>query len=451
MTTQSPHPTGPGPGSPPAQPGTSVGEVLGTQRWHRLLPISFVTYSLAYLDRSNFSVGVAGGMKEELAISSGLAALVGAAFFLGYFMFQIPGAVFAERRSVRSLIFWSLIAWGVLASVQGLLSSATLLIVVRFLIGAVEAAVLPAMVIFLSHWFTKSERGRANTYLILGNPVTVLWLTAVSGYLVEWTSWRGMFVIEGIPALVWAFVFRALVQDEPKDADWLEERERRGVIDALAAEQTVLPKSGGYLEAFRSRNVVVLSAQYFAWSLGVYGFVFWLPSMVKAGAGAGIGATGLISAIPYVFAIAAMVLNGRASDRGGSRRAYVWPWLGLGALAFYGSYLFGDNFWAGFVLLCVAAACMYAPYGPYFANIPEFLPREVAGPSIALINSFGAVGGFAGSYLVGWLNGATGTTSASFLLMAASLLAGAGLMFLLRGTERPSSPVVADADVAGTA
>ena len=105
-----------------------------------------------------------------------------------------------ERRSVKNLIFWSLIAWGVLASVQGLLTNVTALIVVRFLVGVVEAAVLPAMVIFLSHWFTKSERGRANTFLILGNPVTVLWLSVVSGYLIELTSWRGMFVIEGIPA-----------------------------------------------------------------------------------------------------------------------------------------------------------------------------------------------------------------------------------------------------------
>ena len=144
------------------------------KRWARLMPVVFVTYSLAYLDRSNFSIAVAGGMKEGLDITAGISALIGAMFFLGYFAFQIPGAIYAERRSVKKLIFVSLIAWGVLASVQGLLTSAWALIVVRFFVGAVEAAVLPAMVIFLSHWFTKSERGRANTFLILGNPVTVL-------------------------------------------------------------------------------------------------------------------------------------------------------------------------------------------------------------------------------------------------------------------------------------
>jgi sugar phosphate permease len=418
------------------------------KRWARLMPVVFVTYSLAYLDRSNFSIAVAGGMKEGLDITAGISALIGAMFFLGYFAFQIPGAIYAERRSVKKLIFVSLIAWGVLASVQGLLTSAWALIVVRFFVGAVEAAVLPAMVIFLSHWFTKSERGRANTFLILGNPVTVLWLTVVSGYLVEATSWRWMFIIEGLPAIIWAFVFWKLIDDNPRDAKWLPAAELKYVEDGLAAEQKAMTPVNSYFAAFRSRNVVILSVQYFLWSLGIYGFVFWLPSIVKAGSGEGIGTTGLISGAPYALAVVLMWFNSRASDRSGQRGKFVWPWLLLGALAFYGSYLLGpSHFWLSFPLLIVAGAAMYAPYGPYFAYIPEFLPRNVAGPSIALINSFGALGGFAGSYLIGWLNGRTGSSSASFLLMACSLAAAALLMLAVR-VKRQSVPV---SDSAATA
>ncbi len=265
--------------------------MLGTQRWERLLPIVFVTYSLAYLDRSNYSLAVAGGMKDDLHITGGVSALIGAAFFLGYFAFQVPGALYAERRSVKNLIFWSLIAWGVLASVQGLLTNVTALIVVRFLVGVVEAAVLPAMVIFLSHWFTKGERGRANTFLILGNPVTVLWLTVVSGYLIELTSWRGMFIIEGLPAIIWAFVFRKMVADRPRDAKWLDPgRARRRRVGARRRAGGHHAGRRNWGAAMRSRNVVLLSVQYLLWSLGIYGFVFWLPSIVKAGSGQGIGA-----------------------------------------------------------------------------------------------------------------------------------------------------------------
>ncbi len=416
--------------------GDTARGVIGTQRWSRLLPITFITYSLAYLDRSNFSIGIAGGMQQDLHISAAISALVGASFFLGYFLFQIPGALYAEKRSVRRLIFWSLIAWGVLASVQGLLTSAFWLIVVRFFIGVVEAAVLPAMVIFLSHWFTQRERGRANTLLILGNPVTVLWLSTISGYLVQATSWRGMFILEGLPAIIWAFVFAKLVQDKPHDAAWLEEGERSSLLATLDREQSqITVDSVGYLQALRSRNVVLLSIQYFLWSLGVYGFVFWLPSIIKAGSGVGIGSTGLITAIPYALAVVVMIINGRASDHSGNRGRYVWPWLLISGLLFYGSYALHGNFWAAFVLLALAGACQYAPYGPYFAYIAELLPRELAAPAVALINSLGAVGGFAGSYLVGWLNGATGSTNASFLLMSACLVLAALLMLVVKAPQ----------------
>lgn len=424
-----------------ANPGSTVGDVLGRQRWARLLPIAFVTYSLAYLDRSNYSIAVAGGMKADLGITGGVAALIGAAFFIGYFLFQVPGAQYAEKRSVRTLIFWSLVFWGILAAAQGVIQNVTLLIIDRFLIGVVEAAVLPAMVIFLAHWFTKAERGRANTFLILGNPVTVLWLTVVSGFLIQATSWRWMFILEGIPAIIWAFVFRALVADRPQDAKWLHPTERDRVVDALEAEQrAIAPVEGTLFGALRSRNVVLLSIQYLLWSLGIYGFVFWLPTIVKAGSGQGIGLTGLLSGAPYALAVIVMIINSRASDRSGNRNRFVWPWLALGAVAFYGSYLLGpDRFWLSFPLLIIAGAAMYAPYGPYFANISEFLPSAIAAPAIAVVNSFGAIGGFIGSYLVGWLDSATGSSSASFLLMALSLAVAAAIMLWVRPAAAPAA------------
>jgi nitrate/nitrite transporter NarK len=162
---------------------------------------------------------------------------------------------------------------------------------------------------------------------------------------------------------------------------------------------------------------------------------------VKAGSGQGIGLTGLISALPYALAVLLMIVNSRASDHAGRRRVFVWPWLALGAVAFYGSYLLGPNrFWLSFVLLVIAGGAMYAPYGPYFAYIPEFLPSNAAAPAIALINSFGALGGFVGSYLVGWLDARTGSTAASFLLMAASLAAAAVLMILARSAADAGRP-----------
>lgn len=169
---------------------------VAAKRWWYIMPIVFITYSLAYLDRANFSFASAAGINEDLGITKGMASLLGALFFLGYFFFQIPGAIYAERRSVKKLIFWCLILWGGCASLTGVVSNIPMLAAIRFILGVVEAAVMPAMLIYISNWFTKNERSRANTFLILGNPVTVLWMSIVSGYLVHEFGWRHMFIAE---------------------------------------------------------------------------------------------------------------------------------------------------------------------------------------------------------------------------------------------------------------
>ena len=145
-------------------------------RWLRLVPIAFVTYSLAYLDRANYSFGAAAGMAKDLGISEGSGSLLGGLFFLGYFFFQIPGAAYAQTYSAKRLIFFGLIGWGLLASATGLISDIHLLYLDRFLLGIVESAVLPAMLILQSRWYTRAERARANALLVLGNPATMLWM-----------------------------------------------------------------------------------------------------------------------------------------------------------------------------------------------------------------------------------------------------------------------------------
>ncbi|MCL6515919.1 MFS transporter [Alicyclobacillus sp.] len=410
---------------------------LPRARWARLVPLAFITYSLAYLDRSNYGFGAASGMAKALHITQAASSLLAALFFLGYFIFQIPGAHYAERRSAKKLIFWSLILWGILASLQGVIKNIPLLFVDRFLLGVVESAVMPAMLIFLSHWFTKAERSRANTFLILGNPVTVLWMSVISGYLVHWFGWQGMFVIEGVPSILWAFVWWKVADDEPTQARWLTESERAAVNEALTAEQRELRQVRNYREAFRTPAVVLLAAQYFFWSIGVYGFVIWLPSIIKAASNAGIVATGWLSSLPYLLAAILMVVASQYSDRTLNRKGYVWPFLLAGAVCFYGSYALGpSHFWMAYVLLVIAGGMMYAPYGPFFAIIPEILPRNVAGGATALINSMGALGSFVGSYFVGYLNGVTGGPGASYIFMAVSLVVAVILTVLVRGPVR---------------
>ncbi len=408
-----------------------MGNQLSMKRWYRLIPIAFITYSLAYLDRANFGFAAAGGMAKDLNITAAMSSLLGSLFFLGYFFFQIPGAVYASKKSAKKLIFWSLILWGVLAMATGMIRNVSALIVIRFLLGVVESAVMPSMLVFLSMWFTKSERSRANTFLILGNPVTILWMSVLSGYLIHSVGWRWMFILEGLPAIVWAFLWWKLVVDRPSDAKWLTDDEKNDLQTQLDKEQLDIKPVKNYSVAFRSRIVILLCFQYALWCIGVYGFVMWLPSIINAAPDSNIVKTGWLASVPYLLAIIGMLTASYYSDKTLKRKSFIWPFLLIGSLAFYGSYLIGTtNFWLSYTLLVIAGGAMYAPYGPFFAVITEVLPRNVSAGAIALINSLGALGSFVGAYIVGYLNGTTGGFGASYIFMAGSLFVSAILTMI---------------------
>ena len=154
----------------------------------------------------------------------------------------------------------------------------------------------------------------------------------------------------------------------------------------------------------------------------MYGFVLWLPSIIRGASNMGMVETGWLSSVPYLAATIAMITVSWLSDRLQNRKLFVWPMLLIGAICFLGSFLLGaDNFWLSYTLLVIAGASMYAPYGPFFAIIPEMLPKNVAGGAMALINSMGALGSFIGSWVVGYLNGATGGPGASYIFMGSAL------------------------------
>src|SRR5579859_2709122 len=415
------------------------------KRWLIILPAVFVTYSLAYLDRANYGFGAAAGMAKTLNISNSRSALLGSLFFLGYFLFQIPGVAIARRKSARLLIFLALVSWGVLASLTGLIGNFWLLAVVRLLLGVAESFILPAMLILLTNWFTRAERSRTNTLLILGNPVTVLWMSLATGYLIRAVGWQMTFVLEGIPSVLWGFIWLLVIRDRPDQARWMNDASCTHLMQQLDREQSLLPQMKGMGSALRHPSVILLCAQYFFWSLGVYGFVLWLPSVIQTGAAKGIAITGLLSAVPYLFAILLMLVAGYFSDRSFRRKRFIWPFLVVSGIALLGSYLtIGQGFWWAYGFLIVAGSAMYAPYGPFFAIIPEMLPRNVAGEVTALVNSCGALGGFAGTWLVGLLQAQTGNSRAGFLLMAISLVVSGLMILCLRGRSNDTLSTLPD-------
>ncbi|HZP06691.1 MAG TPA: MFS transporter [Terracidiphilus sp.] len=411
------------------------------RRWLYLMPVVFVTYSLAYLGRSNFGFGAAAGLAKSLNITESRAAFLGSVFFLGYFLFQVPAAAYAVRKSATRLVFFALISWGTFSALTGVFHQFWLLVIDRLLLGVAESLILPSMLILLTNWFTRAERSRANAILILGNPVTVTWMAAATGFLIKAVGWQMTFILEGIPSILWAFVWVLVARDRPQQVPWLSKASSEQLEAALKQEQTTLPHYSNLAATLRVPGVILMCIQYFFWSFGVYGLVLWIPAMIRSGLNRGIGIVGLLSAAPFLLAILLMITVAYFSDRALNRKIFVWPFLMLSGIALFGSYAAsGYSFWLAYVSLIVAGGAMYAPYGPFFAIVPEMLPSTVAGEVMALINTCGALGGFAGTWIVGALQALTGSARAGFLSMSIALMAAGAITLLLRPPASRPAP-----------
>ena len=418
-------------------------------RFARVVPLAFVTYGLAYFDRVNYSSGVAGELGKTMQMSASMSSLVLSLFFIGYLAFQIPGAAYAERHSTKKLVFWALILWGMLSAAQGLVSKPWMLATARTLLGVVESVVFPAMLVFLTHWFTKREKSRANTLLIVGNPLTMASVAVISGFLIDLfdrhrffnlRGWQMMFVIEGIPSIIWAGFWWYLADDRPTDARWLSPKQSAEFQGRLDDEQRAIPAIKNYWGAFRDHRVILISLMYFCWSMGTYGFVFWLPKTIKDAAGISNSLTGVLSAIPYVLAVFTMLIVSYWSDRLLQRKLFIWPAMLIGGLAFISAAVAGTaHFWGLFAALVVAGAAVYTPCGPLWALIAEMVPQNVVGESMALVNTAGALGGFVGSLGVGYLTGLFQSDKPGFLFMAGAMVLAGAIIAVMNPIRRVSA------------
>ncbi|HEX5241657.1 MAG TPA: MFS transporter, partial [Tepidisphaeraceae bacterium] len=218
---------------------------------------------------------------------------------------------------------------------------------------------------------------------------------------------------------------------------WLDAPEGGGLQQIIDDEQRHVTHIRDYRAAFADSRVWIFCFQFLAWSLGIYGLNSWLAVVIKNASGLSIRATGFLEMVPYLFGMILMLGISVWSDRMLVRKAFVWPFMFIGAAAFGMSYVAGHNhFWWAFAGIVTACACMYAPYGPFWAMVPEMVSRNVAGESMALINTMGAAGGLIGTWGVGELNYATHGPGAGFICMGGALVL-AGILTLMLHAQRP--------------
>jgi MFS family permease len=408
----------------------------------RLIPLLILLYFVNYLDRVNIAFAGPNGMNDELGLSATAFGVAAGVFFIGYLLLEVPSNLMLHRFGARRWIARILVTWGIVATAMAFTPNSTVLIVLRFLLGVAEAGFFPGIILYLTYWFPAAQRARMTAWFMTAIPISTALGAVLSTLIIRYadglfglSGWRVMFLIEGIPAVVLAFVTWFLLTDRPGTASWLPEAEREALERQLAVEreQTASSSPGTVLDALRSPRVLALSWVYFGVVYGLYALGFFLPTIIK-GFAQQYGTTfstveqGLINAVPYVVGLVAMILWTRRAVNPTVRIAV--PAL-VGGLAIPVA-LYLSNPWLAMIAVTICACSVLAALPGFWALPTAYLTGAAAAAGIGLINSLGNLSGFVAPYVTGLLSDATGNNRLGLWVVGLCMVSAAAVTWTLR-------------------
>jgi ACS family tartrate transporter-like MFS transporter len=418
----------------------------------RLLPLLFLCYVIAFVDRSNVAIGALTMVKDLPGFDNAVIGLGAGMFFLGYILLEIPGSLIVERWSARKWICRIMLTWGLMAALTGFVRTPGEFYSVRFLLGLAEAGFFPGVVVYLTHWFPARDRGRALAYFFIATPVAQIVSPHISFALLKigteevinglsvyhplvlgLRGWQWLYIFWGFPALALGVVVWFLLTDHPRDAKWLTAEEREALEQELARENA-RPRTGHgltVLQALKHRKVLFLTFAYFCTVTGSYGVVFFLPTILQQWYALNFNKLTWLVMLPPLVALVGQLVVGWSSDRTRERRLHTVMPIAIGALAMALTPLTQGNLFATIACMMVAMGGLKA-YLPAFWALPSMLLTSTAAAgAIGFINTVGSLGGFLGPYVLGKVQAVTGSFVGGLYFLAVSMLLSATIIFLL--------------------
>ena len=409
----------------------------------RLIPFLFVVFIANYLDRVNVSFAAL-QMNRDLGLSDAAYGFGAGVFFLGYVLCQVPSSLLLARVGARRWIAAITVAWGCIAAAMMLVRGPASFYVLRFLLGAVEAGFFPGVILYFTYWFPATHRARAVARFMTAIPVAQIVGGPLSGSLLDLhgraglTGWQWLFLLEGLPSLALGVLVFLFLPDRPAHAAWLAPEARTWLSERLRAEQPEEPASSQPVRRLLGTPALWhLSGVWILMVLVGYGQLLWLPQLIKGASGLGNLAVGVLSAVPPIAAAIAMLWIAAHSDRTGERRRHVAGPCLVTAVGFWATAAALNAPLLATAALTVVAIGIAGSFGPFWGLATATLAGPAAAGGIALVNSIGNIGGFAGPYIVGLLKNATGSFAA-VLMVFGGLATVAGLLAVwLRPPARP--------------
>jgi MFS family permease len=414
------------------------------RRWTVMLPIMMMTFLISFLDRTNIAFAIP-TMRVDLHLDAAVIGFASGVLFLGYAITQGIGGWIADRGHTKTLIAVLLVLWGLCAMAEGFITNALQLGVVRFLLGLSEGGIFPAFLTITRVWFIDKERARANGLWQLCIPLAAAVSGPIAGFILQHYSWREMFIVEGLFPIIWVVVWLWGVDQSPEKAKWMSNDERAELTRHLASDVgPAIAEPTSVKEALLSPMVALVFAAMLFWNVGFMGFIIWLPSVLKQyTSDLSPVVLGCLSAIPFVAAVAALLILSAISDRTMNRRDMAfWPLIVASLSLIVGGLTYGQAPLPLAMLLLTVAACgIYGVYPVVWAIATNCAPKNNIGLVTGIVNTGGVLGSFAGPYVVGYARSISDTFVSGMYAMAACLFIGAILVWIA-GNRVAAAPAV---------
>lgn len=407
----------------------------------RILPLILVLYIVAYLDRANAGFAKL-PMKDALNFPEDVFGWGFGLFFVGYLLFEIPGALLVEHWSARKWFARILVTWGLCSMGMALVETPNQFYLARFLLGVAEAGFFPGVIVYFTHWFPRRDRARALAAMVLGVPISLAFGARLSAVLIEqnWfglAGWQWMFLVEGAPAVLLGVAVPFLLTDRPRQASWLTLAEREWLETTLEAERRETVEAVSVRQVLRQPTVWLLALGIMAANTGGYALVFWLPTALKgilAATGQSAADADVLNwlAVVYACGLAGVWLSGWSSDRTGERKWHCAVGMILTAVFLALSVVPGLPWPVVFAGLCVTGFFAYFWPSPFWVLPTLTLTSSAAAVAVGIINMCANVAGLFGNATVGVMKEKGASDTACLLFLAGCYAGGGAIVSLIR-------------------
>jgi MFS transporter, ACS family, tartrate transporter len=403
----------------------------------RLIPVIGIGYCLAYVDRVNISFASL-QMNQDLHFSPAVYGFGAGLFFIGYALCEVPSNLMLLRFGAKKWLARIMFTWGLLAMAMMFVRTPLEFNVLRFLLGMAEAGFFPGVIYYLTLWFPARMRARAVSRFYIALPLSSVVMGSLAGWLLGLggkfglAGWQWLFLLEGLPPVLFSIVILKMLPDSPAHARWLTPEEKTWLQDRLMLENAGahLGHDASVMQALLSPKVWLIGLFFFCSLTTSYAYSFSAPAILQGVTGWSVTHVGYLVACFGVAGALAMLLNGAHSDRTGERSLHcIVPCFIMGTGFLVAS--FASVWWVVVLSLAISFSAYNSMLAPGLAVPSQFLAGKAAAAGLAFMNTITMFSGFVGPLWMGLMKEATGSYQAGLRGLLIPSLGAAFFMFIL--------------------